>query len=84
MTTQNKALSWVDHLPGVTPELTARRDQVRTLVAEAEKLTIDAAELTRRAGNLRAQAYQQSLSLEAEARGFCSVEEIERAKVTAG
>lgn len=84
MDSKAKVMAWVDLLPNVTPELQQRVNLVRDTVEEATTLAARAAELNRKAEGLRAQAYQQSLSIEAEARGFCTLEQIEQAKQKAG
>lgn len=70
----NKVMAWIDELPGVAgTEFPAKRDEIAELMAEA-------AELTRKADELRAKAYFAACSLEGGARAHFSNEQIELAK----
>ncbi|OLL27287.1 protein kleA [Burkholderia sp. SRS-W-2-2016] len=69
-----RIMSWIDELPGVqATEFPARRDAIAGLMNEA-------AELVRKADELRAQAYFAGCALEGDAKGHWSLEVVERAK----
>ncbi|MGC8276647.1 stable inheritance protein KleA [Escherichia coli] len=75
---KSKIMSWLDELPGAAAtDFLARRDQIAALMEQA-------AELTRQAEELRHKAYLQGCTLEGEAKGHWSTEEVERAKARAG
>jgi len=67
-----KSLPWVDLLAKVTPKMTALRDDVTQLMA-------DAAELNRQADELRGQAYFKALEIESLAKaenGIAAVDHV--------
>lgn len=72
---KNKVMAWVDALPNVAgTAFQAKRDEISKIVAEADALEVEAAEL-------REQAYFSSLKLESDARSVWSYSEIEQAKL---
>ncbi len=74
---KNKVMAWVDVLPGVEATgFQAKRDDIAELMAEA-------AELTRKAEELRSRAYFAACSLEGEARSRWTLKQIDAAKRTA-
>ncbi|CAE6823610.1 hypothetical protein R69658_05964 [Paraburkholderia aspalathi] len=74
----NRIMPWVDELPGVqVTDFPARRDQIAALMDEA-------AELVKQAEALRAKAYYSGCTLEGDAKGKWSMEQVEQAKRRAG
>ena len=72
---KNKVMAWVDALPNVAgTAFQKQRDEISKMVAKADVLEADAAEL-------RKQAYFSSLKLESDARAVWSYSEIEYAKL---
>ena len=77
MSTTN-TMPWIDMLPNVAAtDILARRDEIATMMD-------DAAALTRKAEALRAKAYFQGCTLEGDAKGMWSAEEIAQAKHRVG
>ena len=75
---ESSVMPWIDRLPNVaSTTFQVRRNQLGELMMEA-------AELTRKAEALRSKAYFQGCSLEADAKGYWSIEAIEQAKSCAG
>ena len=73
-----KIMAWIDELPGVAgTEYPGRRDGIAELMAEA-------AELTRKAEELRSRAYFNACGLEGDTRRHWTAEQIEQAKHRAG
>jgi len=76
--TMEKIMTWVDELPGAaSTDFPAKRDEIAKMMDEA-------AELTRKADELRGRAYFAACSLEGEARGVFTFEQVEQAKQRAG
>lgn len=73
-----RIMPWVDELPGVqATEFPTRRDAIAELLSEA-------AELVRKADELRAKAYFAGCTLEGDAKGRWSLEAVEQAKRRVG
>lgn len=71
-------MPWIDMLPNVAAtEMLNRRDAIAAMMDEA-------AELTRKAEELRSKAYFQGCTLEGDAKGMWSAEEIAQAKNRVG
>lgn len=71
-------MSWVDALPGVEEtDFQAKRNEIVTLVKQAE-------ELVKQAEVLRRQAYFASLRLEGEAKARWSTQQVEKVKAGGG
>jgi hypothetical protein len=71
--TQPKIMQWIDALPNVEEtDFQTRRDEIIAMMNEA-------AELTRRAEELRGKAYLQSLRLEGDAKSRWTAQEIDSA-----
>lgn len=69
-----KIMAWIDELPGVVgTEYPGRRDGIAELVAQA-------AELTRKAADLRSLAYLSACHLEGDTRRHWTAEQIDQAK----
>lgn len=76
--TKQTIMPWIDELPGVkSTDLPAQRDEIAELMAEA-------AELVRKAEELRSKAYFKGCSLEGNAKGQFGYEKVERAKRRVG
>lgn len=70
----DKIMPWIDELPeAAKTDFPARRDAIAELMDEA-------AELVRRAEELRAKAYFTGCTLEGDAKRVWSVDEVEQAK----
>ncbi|MEX3547641.1 MAG: stable inheritance protein KleA [Burkholderia sp.] len=75
---KTRIMPWIDQLSGVaTTDFPARRDQIAALLDEA-------AELSSKADELRAKAYFQGCTLEGDAKGKWSIEEVEQEKHRVG
>lgn len=75
---KQKIMAWIDELPGAaSTEFPGQRDEIAALMDEA-------AELTRKADELRARAYFAACGLEGNARNFWTHEQVEQAKRRAG
>ncbi|WP_322075523.1 stable inheritance protein KleA [Burkholderia cenocepacia] len=73
-----RIMPWIDELPKAqTTDFPARRDAIAAMLAEA-------AELVRKADELRAKAYFAGCTLEGDARGQWSHATVEQAKRRAG
>jgi hypothetical protein len=76
--TKQTIMPWIDELPGVqATEFPAQRDEIAELMAEA-------AELVRKAEELRGKAYFKGCSLEGNAKGKFGYEAVEQAKQRVG
>lgn len=69
MTQKKTIMGWIDELPNVDDATKAQRDEIAELVAKADKL--------------RGEAYFKSLSLEGDAKGRWTADQINQAKATA-
>ncbi|MBV6831310.1 stable inheritance protein KleA [Xanthomonas euvesicatoria] len=73
-----KIMPWIDELEGAAAtNFPARRDEIAALLTEA-------AELVRKAEELRGKAYFAGCSLEGEAKGHWSMAAVEQAKRRVG
>lgn len=71
---ETKFMPWIDELPGAAvTHFPTCRDEIAALIAEA-------AQLMRKAEELRTQAYFTSCNLEGEAKAYWSIEAINQAK----
>lgn len=76
-----KIMLWVDALPGVVDtDLPARRDEIAAMMTEAQQFEAEAAELVRKAQDMRSKAYFAACSLEGDARGRWTFQQVEDAK----